>query len=204
MIESSQFLIDDSNIEVDVDRFRPLVVSVISKYNRYAPRHAKFNLRLSDRTYRFEEGGEFGVPDWIPSIAPLLINRAIPLFTDQHMSNMVKQPFPFEYRKPVLYVPFSGDLDIEAVYNYKVVGSKEGNTTIYEVPYLEETDDVFFDLITAKFMMITGRTRRAFTLQDIPLITDADQMIAEGQQLWEQSMEDLVENKSDWYLAWGG
>jgi hypothetical protein len=61
--------------------------------------------------------------------------------------------------------------------------------------------DQIQDMISGRFMMSVGRSRRAFTVQELTLTTDADTLTSEGMTLYDQASEELKINRSSWWLA---
>lgn len=216
LAESGEYILDPTDIEVDTPKFARLVRSVLGTYSKYRPVTYKFNLinpSLSKYTFTTEftnplTGDLLGIPDWVSDATPLLANNIVnPFFPWGAMTGtrninpdlVDKTPVPFIYRKPHLFFPFPGSFDCTLQYNHKVTGSDD----TAEVISIDENSDVFFDLLQAKFLISLGRNRRAFTLQALDLTTDASELVSEGKQQWTDAKEDLIENNSQFYLAWG-
>ena len=72
----------------------------------------------------------------------------------------------------------------------------------YTVSSLNDTDYLFYELLKAKMMKSLGRNRRAFTLNDLPIASDASELVSEGQALEEATMT-MIHEQSKAYLAWG-
>jgi hypothetical protein len=108
---------------------------------------------------------------------------------------------PYTYRKPVLTLPFSADFELHCIWHHRLV-KLEGDDDTWGIDTINKDDDEFFDLLQAKFLQAIGRSRRAFTLNDLPITSDAADLVAEGKELEDKAMTDLIENKMKWYLAW--
>lgn len=222
LVESGQFLLEINGVELDKDRFLTLVKSVLGKYNKYHPIDDKFNLNmLSTRVYTFTDSSQnYGIPQWIVSVTPVQMgtdsafntNRissvgSLLSYLGSSNSNpylMEKCTFPFEYRDGKLYIPTEDQVDVHAVYLHKIREEESNGDTLYHVDTITDEDETFFNLLRAKFMISLGRSRRAFTMQDLPIATDASEIVAEGKELEREVTEDLYENDGKQYLSYGG
>lgn len=122
---------------------------------------------------------------------------------------MEKYNFPWTTRrekgKLVLYVPFSCDVEVIAIYNHKIFVDEASmdEATKYNIPSIDHNEDLFLDLIQGMFLLGLGNSRRAFTLNDIPIISDAAELVSEGKDLVDKALEDLAEKQHKFYLAYG-
>jgi hypothetical protein len=48
-----------------------------------------------------------------------------------------------------------------------------------------------------------GRSRRAFTLNDLPIIMDASEIVQEGRELYKEVIEEELPKYQKFYLAYG-
>jgi hypothetical protein len=216
LIESGQFQIAKDCVELDADRFLILVKSVLGIYNKYSPimGHVQKDINLN-RQYTFTDENTTqvrdsnglvlpfgGAPEWILDALPVRIAGTYPYFLrefDRPKSNLdIKVEYPWEYRKPVLTVPVQGEYDIKAVYFHRVTQTTDG---IFEVVTITDLDEAFFKLLLAKFLFGIGRSRRAFTLQDLPITHDGAELVSEAKELNDQAYE-LLQNSQRFYLAW--
>lgn len=168
-----------------------------------------------NRQFTFtKENTSEGVPDWLSDIIPIRILGTAHHFlqaggitsTSRQASSPYlerKDNFPWEYRKPVLTIGINSELDIIAVYKHKLVSATEDGKIVFRVDTIDDCSDVFFNLLRARFLKALGRSRRAFTMQDLPITVDASELVSEGTDLEERVMEDLIENHGKFYLAWG-
>lgn len=218
LIESGQFLVPVENLEINRDRFKTLVELALSTYSGKWPHERKFNLNFPNRKLTFTDtskdihGDLTGIPDGIADMVPVRIAGVAPYFIREyreHKSAYMNDatPWPWEYRKPSLYVPVQGTYDVHAYYDHKLTkvqaeGEQEGESSTYEAKTIDVyEDELFLKLLKAKFLRATAHSRRAFTLQDIPLLTDADTLAGEGKILEEEAMKQLDEQTKFW-LAW--
>jgi hypothetical protein len=214
MLDSGQFLLADDRMEVDFVRFKTLVDRVIGVYNGYSPvDFHEFIKIVGGRQYKFTKSNtKYGqVPKKISDLIPIRILGAVPygfqLNQSLNFQYMEKGMMPYDYRlsidgnEGILTVPFNADFDCHAIYNHELVKTGKDPQS-WDVKTLGDNDDEFIDLLVAKFLIAVGRSRRAFTLNDLPITTDAAELVSEGKELEDKAMQDLIDNKMKWYLAW--
>lgn len=218
IIRSGQFLLNTSNIELDPDRFRYLVEDALATYSKFSPYDLHFNLDvqgtrqifLTDSLIQGLTGKSYlGIPDWVSDAHPVRIYGINPFYFFKNMDPMSnpdlidKQQVPWEYRKPIVYVSIVGEFDIHGVWKHKVIETTNNQNKItYSVPTITVDDTNFFVLLQGMFLQGIGRSRRAFTMNDLPIVMDAAELASEGESLMEKAMEDL-ENHQKFYLAFG-
>jgi len=218
MLMSGQFLLNTNRIEVDPDRFRHLVDDALAKYSKHSPFDLHFFVDMTSRNIILTEelihnltGLEYlGPPDWISDIMPVRLYGINPFKTFRNLDStwnnelVEKTQLPFVYRKPALYVSISAEHDIHGVWKHRIIETEsERDGFTYTVPTISVDDTIFFQILQGMFLSSIGRSRRAFTLQDLPIAMDAAEIAAEGQDIVEKAMED-IEDHQKFYLAWGG
>lgn len=210
LVESGQFVVSADMIELDVDRFLVLVKATLGTVNKFDPVEKKFNLDLSGRHFKFTPethdllGNLVGIPERIVDLIPVRVTGVYPSYMrefDRHKSEYLsdKIPYPWDYRKPDLHVPVNGQYELHAIYNHQIV--KNAETKEWECDTISDVDDDFFQLLTGKFLKGLGKSRRAFTLNELPITTDADQLVSEGQEMEDKAIENLEEDAKFW-LGW--
>jgi len=212
---SGQFILDADKLEIQDDRLAILIDVCLREFNRYSPADKHINLHIGGNSHLFtEEVDPPGVPDWIPDVLPIRSSGGFGIFqqvktAEQHLSrtydpsgDLVKREFVYRYRKPTLYVPFSGDFDINYVRKHKLV-EKDGEKQVTTLDDVDQ-DASFFELLTGHFLTSIGRYRRAFTVEEAPITMDASELVSEGNEMIERAKEDMQENQHKFYLAWGG
>lgn len=211
LINSGQFQYPVERIELNEPAFKVLVEMCIGIYNGYVPISKELFVPINTaRQYTFTEQNTpgLGAPEWISKIMPTRIAGVVPYYFKEYNSApsnvSIKAELPFEYRKPVLTVPVSADYEITAIYDHKLVAKIDTDKPTWEVLTISDNQDEFMDLLTGKFLIGLGRSRRAFTLNDMPITTDASDLVSEGKELEKEAMDELKEEKGRWYLAWGG
>ena len=232
LIRGGQYILTPTNVTLDQDRFVTLVRDSLRFFNKYCPRSTKFNLFVPGGgggggififTDDFAANGEtLGIPHMISGVVPVRLSGTIPLslraffggatsldgrtLVDSSIYDVTKNPYPVEFRNNTLYTPLEGDHDITALYLHQVTSEVVDGRTVYDVPgvdVLDGTYENFFELLFGKFLQALGRSRRAFTIQDLPIQTDASELVAEGSRIEEQTKRDIIENDHAFYEAWG-
>ena len=216
LLKSGQFVLAKSKVEIDVDNFRILVEDALGIYSKQNPHHVTITRQiisprqLDFSVYAFND--EFGVPDWISEVTPVkFAGVSLAQFNmQQHVmgnSNLINPiEAPWDYQKPILTVPFSSTYKIVGVFKHKITlvpGSDPTATSdSYEVKTIDYSDTNFFDLLQGMFLMGIGRSRRAFTLNDLPITMDADAIASEGREMVDAAKESIASG-SKFYLAMG-
>ncbi len=204
ILRSGQFIIKRSNVEIDIDSFRMLVEDALAIYTKASPYVKEYHIRMTARRFTFTEDYDEElkqIPNWVSEATPVL-GGANPLYSPygsfgatQDLVGDSGEPLQalWEYRKPILTVNFSGDWDIECCFHHRVIEGVDSITGAqeYSVPTIDITDTVFFQLIQGMFLQGIGRSRRAFTLNDLPIVMDADTLASEGEALIEKAMENM-------------
>lgn len=218
ILRSGQFLLDTEGIELQEDRFRNLVEDALSTYNRFAPYDQHVNISVgSPRQVRLDPnlmqnltGCEYlGTPDWVSDATPSRLYGINPSYIFKNLDpnfnpNLIdKAQLPWVYRKPILTLPMSSEWDVHCVWKHRVTET-EGNDGkfIYNIPTLDETEaDKLIKLVQGLFLQGIGRSRRAFTMNDLPIIMDGGEIAGEGVEMEREAIDDL-ENIQKLYLAW--
>lgn len=218
LIDSGQFILPQDKVELDVKKFKILVDMVIGIWNKYNPIYTHLYKDITtQRQYKFDTTNTpfvtwkgkpttsvKGAPVWVTEIQPIRVSGVYPYWLrdyDRPKSNLdIKTEFPWEYRNPILTVPVSGEYDVFAVYHHTLVEVSTEQSTDYMIETVDDTDDHFLNLLKAKFLVGLGRSRRAFTIQDIPITTDASELVSEGKDLEKETM-DLIKENASFFLA---
>jgi len=207
MVDSGQFLIPAEGIELKEQNFKILVQTVIGKYNGYVPIDYRKTIDVTGtRQFTFNSvNSPEGIPDYISEILPIKISGVYPFYLNDWSPGVLLQPksnYPYQYRKPTLVVPVEGQYEIHAARGHVIEGTGSSEDP-WRVDTIDHNADEFFNLMVGKFLIALGRSRNAFTIQDIPITMDSSEMIAEGKELDEKADQDMTENKMKWWLAWG-
>lgn len=203
--ETGQFLIPKNKLELQEDVFASMIEPALGIYNQYCPFEYFFPISLiSTRQFTFTDNSTpYGIPEFISDAIPYgnLENINLTLF-ESKQNTSGKMYRPFIYRKPTLTVACSADYDVHGVFRHKMVKILVDDNYIYDLPSINSCDFNFIRLAKSKFLGALGRSRRAFTLSDLPITNDSMDMVSEGEALEEKTIEDLRENHHKFYLAW--
>lgn len=202
---------NQSKIEINLDRFALIVEDALATYSKYSPHEERSQILIgTPRSYTFNSANSpNGVPDWISECNTARIISVVPYMFRQQDSGLsselqVNAQVPWIYRKPVLTVPYSGEWQILAIYKHRLVETNMPDGKIEkECKTISIDDQDLFKLIQAKFMQGLGRSRRAFTMSDLPITMDASELSSEGNTLEDQALEAIKLN-AKFYLSFGG
>lgn len=211
LIESGQFLIGASNIELNRTNFIALTKSTLAPLNGYFPVVKEVTRTIStlDYTYVTPVNGDAMayIPEWISDLSPLRVLGATDPFVSVSLigmgkpwNAMEKQSFSHRYIKPVLYIPIACTCSIKEVYYHHITGA----SNLEEISTLDDYAKGFqyyLDLLTGRFMQALGSSRSAFVLNDVPITMDASDMISRGKEKETQALTDMAENQL-FYLSW--
>lgn len=189
--------------EITAARFKLLVARELAKYSHSRPHQATYlSVNISESgLYTFA----LPAPDWVAGIklASFLDTDDVSLSLANQLrrSGGANPPVEFKYLKPDLYMTYAGlEVDIETAFYWLIEENDDGVDAITDL--VEAEEPYLVDLVEAATLIGLGRSRRAFVANDIPLAYDASELISEGQDLHQQTMEHLKE-QSKWWLAAG-
>ncbi len=211
LTESGQYLFTLDNIEVRTHNFVHLIRSTLHDVNKYQPHEAKlFANILGSREHTFtnltkdNNGNEVGIPSYIPDIFPVRTSGTVPFLL--RSQNRIpgtfleeKLPLPFQYNAPILTVSVSAEYNIDAVFRHTLEvesDADEEDPRKWLMRNMTVQDGDFFNLLTARFMKAVGRSRRAFTIEDLPITVDAAELVSDGKEKEAEAIESLQNNAS--------
>ena len=216
LLKSGQFVLSKAKVEIDVDSFRILVEDALAIYSKLNPYHTSITKEiigsriLNFSTHPFKT--DLPIPDWLSEVTPIkfagvsLSAFNMQQYTARNSELIDPIQAPWDYSKPVLTVPFSSSYKITGVFKHRItiVPGDETSATSdsYEVKTITYEDHLFFDLLQGLFLQGIGRSRRAFTLNDLPITMDADAVASEGKEIFEAAKENLAQ-QSKFYLSMG-
>lgn len=186
LIESGQFIADLSATMLDQNKVEVMIKRELGLYSRYLPNTVTRENRLYNGKI-FDKDVDGFVPDAIVSIRTNKFNNfgylATPMPAPVHN-------YYWRYDKPTLYFRYpDGD------YNYTYIVSHLYDDTDKLISSIE-LHDKFVNLLVGRFLMTVGKSRRAFTLSDVMISTDADQMISEGKELYDNTLAEIQTNSA--------
>lgn len=215
LLRSGQFIIKRGNIDIDVDSFRILVEDALSDYSGAVPYSCDYDMNFnSTRSFKFPDDFDSELnrsPDWISEVTPIsshgsiysVLNQGLTATSRTAYSELIEPiqaPWDYNKKTKVLTVPYSAYYKVTGVYNHEIISEIIDGVEVYSIPTISREDQPFFDLLRAMFLIGIGRSRRAFTLNDLPITMDADQLASEGEALLEKATEAL-QNDQKFYLA---
>lgn len=217
------------SIDLDLAKFWLCISPDIEYYQQYFPITKQFNIHVpfsSSATYDFTGninniGYDISDPfNLIMGQPPADITRCTPVGQNQMIANWAQysrtNTFPGtpgrliigrtvlrEYRKPKAWFTESGTFDITAYYDYfiKKTYNSEDPPVLTEVEIVGlENSKYLLDLLSARFLQLLGRTRRAFTYNDLQITTDAAELVKEGEEKYDKAVQ-AIENNQEWYKS---
>ena len=110
----------------------------------------------------------------------------------------LKQPRKFwtDYLNGVLYFTEPGTFDVTAHYDYANISIFDEDVDDLlidiDIPDLQK-NKIFLELIAGRFLEMIGRSRRAFTRTDFPVIMDSDKLVVEGERIYKDAIKDMID-----------
>jgi len=217
LVQSGQFLFGVPLIELKTDPFYALVQDSLSIYDDFEPLNSRKNINVANTSITFipsQVGYNWEIPKFVIELIPLVIS-GLPWYFQNWMTWQGKgfgdefNPLSaiWKYNPPTLYVEYSGQFTMWAAYGRAQIQvldtdpSLPANTMTWDFPDITTRDNRFIRHITGRFMQAIGLERDAFTLNEIPLKTNADKMISKGEDMEKDALEKMHAQK--WYLAQG-
>lgn len=213
LLESGEFIVGNLEaINLDKDKFWLMTKRVLKVYNKHKPYKVKRNIEVNGK-YTYDVSMTYGIPNWISSVIPVDISNPFDLYyyaqrrleeeIDEYSLLEVPRGFDWRYENPYLYVTDNGTMDVTEIHDHKYTETLVGGI-IKNVTFdtMDDYDEHLIDLITAKFLVAIGRSRRAFSLEGMPVTMDSAELVSEGNELWDKAIEGL-ENEGDWFEGVG-
>ena len=173
----------------DTDAIKQVVNHALDEYSAYLP-------YVKEETIYIQAGGQDldPAPDYVLSCEMVLYMGRIPdplAFTFRRFQGKdIGIPSKlWKYHKPTIYVPASADYEIREAFKYYL--DSDGNVQPAPIPYM-----LFIDLVTARLLMALGRRRRMVRFGDVSVELDGDQLVGEGQNLLESTLQRLYDSSS--------
>lgn len=217
LLRSGQYIIKKAKVDIDVDSFRVLVEDALADYSKSVPHEVESLINLNNfRSFIFPVDYNEELqrrPDWLSEVTPTSSfgsYQSVLMYKPVEARKIVAEDpveCPWVYNKQTheLVVPYSSYYKIIGCYKHIVVGTFNDETgeTDYDVPTISLDDQLFFKLLRGMFLQGIGRSRRAFTLSDLPIVMDADQLVSDGVEMEDKAREDLKDVQK-FYLSYGG
>lgn len=215
LLKSGQYVLSTKKVEIDIDAFRLLCEDSLAIYNRYSPHDKMYNKEIyypRQFDWSKEIDPEFQrVPDWIATANPMrygggsiggILLREAQLNGQNELIDPILSPW--RYDKPLLTISHSARYEIRAIYEHIVeeLPQEPDQEKQFVIKTITRKDQALFDHIRSQFLIGIGKSRRAFTLQDLPITLDGDQIVADGKELEDKSLADML-NYQKFYLTHG-
>ncbi|AXY86106.1 hypothetical protein [Escherichia phage vB_EcoM_IME392] len=195
LLESGQFILDSlDDTALTQDRVELIIAKELATYSRYKPNLVTGALNLWNNR-RFTGKDEHGNPEPIPIVIHrLFVNGGFTrLITNNRFGTISQNYWRFDNGVFNMYME-----DGQYLCEYAVAHTYNKETK--SIDSLDLTATTFMSMVHGKMMQVLGRSRRAFQISDSPILMDGDALIADGQQMYDQAMEDL-KTQSDYMLA---
>lgn len=209
LVKSGQYIAPFDATLLSDDEFLVIIEEALNHYNRYKSFSEDFEIVVSQgcNVFEFESTREDrrDIPKWVSDVRipkEASSSGKLPgrlMMGRDRYSRFERKVTNFMYRKPKLHVPYSGVYHITAHFDRWIETVADIDEVVSEVKNITSADIHFFDLATAQFLMYLGRSRRAFTLDGIPVTFDASEMINDGERLFENTIEKLSNTDSNWH-----
>jgi hypothetical protein len=204
-IESGQHEMDLS--ELAVEKYKLILEKrVLPVLNKHMPYSTDVNIDIVASPYIFTTAVDTNIPTWISRIVPVGNVSATNIIlrgSAQHypLGDIVKSTFLWNYdAPPKLYLEYTGDMLVTACYNASLVvtDDEDYNITLFN----EDAEQYMISLLAGHAMVALGRGRRSAKILDLPIEMDTDALIAEGQELIRETLDEIKQNNA-FYLALG-
>lgn len=208
LLRSGQYILRKARIEIDVDSFRILVEDALSEYSGFVPHTCEYTMNFnSSRSFTFPPDFDTTLnrsPDWLSEVTPISSFGSVStVFRQRDCSELIdpiQAPWDYNKKTKVLTVPYSSYYKVIGVYEHEV-SKVDGSTNSYEVLTIDKGAQPFFKILQGMFLQGIGRSRRAFTLSDLPILMDADTLVSEGVEIVEKANEEMQDDQK-FYLAY--
>lgn len=186
LLESGQYISDLDATLLDIPKIELMIKRELGIYSRYMPNKVTTQGHLYDKkVFTVELDG------CIP-------NNIVDIRTDRfNFVGYTTAPIPgpvhsyyWRYDKPVLYFRYP-----EGEYLYSYIAPHVYDETNKILPTIE-IHSKFITMLMGRFLMSVGKSRRAFTIDEIPINTDADSMLNEGKDIYDSAIEEVRLNSA--------
>lgn len=196
-VETGQYISDLDSTLLDKPKVVRMIKKELATYSRYKPKTVIKPLSLYNGK-TFDETIDGEVPRFISSINTERM-QANPAATS--LFNNIPRPisnYYWRYHKPVLYFTFpSGLYETTYLVDYKY----DDDDDLIEGMEPDVYDNFFTELLIGRFLMSVGRSRKAFTVDELPINTDADAMVSTGESMYEKALNELRINSKFWHAV---
>jgi hypothetical protein len=194
ILEHGQYIPDDIEISL-ADLNKILARHVLTVIGKYRPMRRVKNIYFQTGTEPYIFTSD--IPDWVSDVAIVMtsqtntITGVIPqMFRQENRSRL------WLYDKPRLYSFMFGQISVQACYYPKLV---QESGDLYVINDLDDKAQQFLVDLTAGYLLLSiGRARRTVNFGEFPVVTDANELVAEGQRLIDITMQELKNQNAFW------
>jgi len=181
LVNSNQYYIGESNVEVDLPVLSGLVTRALSIFGNYRPvvSYSEINIDSQEQKIKTHNGSD------VLNISNLYVTH--PMLTQE----------PIEVSTTWKYIR-----DNNTLYTSLMTGSVYAK--IFTIPKLDDigySELQFLNIVIGLYLQYIGSVRKGFTLDDIPISNDGSELYAKGEELVAKAIEDLQTFDSTWYTA---
>lgn len=181
LVNSNQYYIGESNVEVDLPVLNGIVNRAIGLFGNYRPSIQFPIIEITSQELKYIECN--GAP--VLNISDLYITH--PLLTEVP----IKVESQWKYLR-----------DNNTLYTSMLSGSYYAKVftlpTLCDIQYSEIQ---FLNIVIGLYLQYIGSVRKGFTLDDIPISNDGSELYSKGEELVAKAIEDLQGFDSTWYMA---
>lgn len=200
LIESGQFFDNLEATMLDEHKMEMMIIRELKYYSKYHPKILKFETALNYVT-EFNLVKDPAVPDVITNIR-YTGDTGTEIFYGAQLFGGTRRAigeslstFYWRYEKPRLIMR-----GIPGVYEITGIQKHYYDQIDKVIRTIDDSNYDFLNILVARFMISVGRSRRAFSIGEIPFSSDAESLISEGNQLMAEA-KDRIETTSNYHLA---
>lgn len=188
LIEAGQFIAGLDATMLNKPQIETIIKRELKIYSRYYPKVVS-RRGLLKNGYKFTKEVDGCIPKNITKIEGNVFGNNI-LFPYSTLPTQMHQ-FNWRYENGTLYTRHP-----EGIYDYSYITDHEYEND--QIDSLDANTDPFLNMLTGRFMMVLGRSRRAFVLSELPFSMDSDHLYSEGKELYDDSIEYIKEHSAYW------
>lgn len=184
MLETGQYIASLDVTLLDKPKMVMMIRRELGLYSRYSPNVVTKTANLyNGKVFTEELDGE--IPQAIVDIRTDRYNTIG--FSITPMPSPVHSYY-WRYDKPVLKFRYP-----DGLYQLVYMAPHKFDESTDILPSIQ-LHDRFFSLLVGRFLMSVGKSRRAFSVAEMPIQTDASEMISEGKELYDSALEEIRMN----------
>jgi hypothetical protein len=184
LIESGQFIADLDATLLDQNKMEIMIQRELALYSRYKPNYITTYAELyNQKVFSLDIDGY--VPVTISDIRTDMFNNIGYSFSPLPAA---VHNYYWRYDNPILYFRYP-----QGIYTYTYTLKHIYDQVNMNLPTINIEDRVI-NMILGRFLMTLGKSRRAFTVDEIPIQVDASEMISEGKEIYDNTLEEVRQN----------